>query len=414
MKKFLKILSSVLGLSILGILSYAYFGYNAWTVGEVAGLHERSGLKYYQDSYIECRTSFREKAEKLRSQLDSVEVFPIGVISNTDKDLTIDVCYVPATGKKTRLLILSSGIHGIEGFVGSAVQQMVMEEFIDRETLSETGVLFIHAMNPYGFKYSRRVTENNVDLNRNSDIDSSLFSNENKGYNELYGMLNPNDKANTRSLRNQFFMLVAIEKMVRKSMGALRQAILQGQYQHPEGLYFGGKKFEPQVQSIAPLLVKYGKDYRKVLEIDLHTGYGELGTLHLFPNPVKDPKVKSAIKQIFAGHKVDWADTEGFYTVTGSFSDYVGKLFPGKLCLPMSFEYGTLNSQTTMGSIHSIHNMILENEGFHYGYTTDQSREQVRENFREMYYPSSLAWRSKVINDSRKMMAETVKNFRGL
>ena len=407
MKKFLKIFSSVLGLFILGILGYTFFAYNAWSVGEVAGLHERSGLKYYQNSYAECRASFREKAGKLKSQLDNVEVFPVTVQSNTDKDLTIDVCYVPATGKKTRLLILSSGIHGIEGFVGSAVQQMVMEEFVKPELLSGTGILFIHAMNPYGFKYSRRVTENNIDLNRNSDIDSSLFSNENKGYDELYSMLNPSDKANTGSLRNQFFMLVAIQKMVSKSMGALRQAILQGQYEHPDGLYFGGKKSEPQIKAIAPVLIKYAMDYGKVLEIDLHTGYGELGTLHVFPNPVKDPKVKSAIEQVFAGYKVDWADTEGFYTITGSFSDYIGKLFAGKLCLPTSFEYGTLNSQTTMGSIHSIHNMILENEGFHYGYLTDQSKELVRENFREMYYPSSLSWRSKVINDSRKMMGAT-------
>jgi len=414
MKKFLKILLSIFGLLILGILGYTYFAYNAWSVGEVAGLHERSGLKYYKDSYIECRAAFREKGAKLKSQFDSVETFPVEVKSNTDKDLTIDVCYVPATGKKTRLLILTSGIHGIEGYVGSAVQQMVMEEFIKPELLSGTGVLFVHAMNPYGFKYSRRVTENNVDLNRNSDIDSSLFANENKGYHELYGMLNPNDKANTGSLRNQLFMLVAFEKMISKSMSALRQAILQGQYQHPEGLYFGGKTFEPQLRSIAPLLVKYGKDYDKVLEIDLHTGYGELGTLHVFPNPVKDPKVKSAIKQVFSGYKIDWADTEGFYTITGSFSDFVGKLFPGKLCLPTSFEYGTLNSQTTMGSIHSIHNMILENEGFHYGYTTNESTAQIRENFREMYYPSSLSWRSKVINDTRKMMISTFKNLKEL
>ena len=414
MKKILKILLPIFGLLILSILGYTFFAYNGWYVGEVAGLHERSGLKYYQDTYVECRASFREKAEKVKSQFDSVDVFPVKLQSNTDKDLTIDVCYVPATGKKKRLLILSSGIHGIEGFVGSAVQQMVMEEFIKPELLSGTGVLFVHAMNPYGFKYSRRVTENNVDLNRNSDIDPSLFSNENKGYDELYGMLNPNDKANTRSFRNQFFMLVAIQKMVSKSMGALRQAILQGQYQHSEGLYFGGKSFEPQIHLIAPLLVKYGRDYEKVLEIDLHTGYGELGTLHVFPNPIKDPKVKSAIQQVFAGHKVDWADTEGFYTITGSFSDYIGKLFAGKFCLPTSFEYGTLNSQTTMGSIHSIHNMILENEGFHYGYLTDQSKEQVQENFREMYYPSSLSWRSKVINDSRRMMAATFKNFQEL
>ncbi len=291
---------------------------------------------------------------------------------------------------------------------------MLMDGFFNREMVSETGVLFIHAMNPFGFKNSRRVTENNIDLNRNCDTDSTLYLSDNKGYTQLYSLLNPIGKVNNKNLRNKFFLIAAVEKLVKESMKALKQAILQGQYKYSEGLYFGGMKLESQVKSIAPLLMKYGRSYEKVMNIDLHTGYGELGVLHLFPNPSNDQKVKVALEQVFTGYKVDWGDSDDFYTVKGSFSDYIGELLPGKLYLPMTFEYGTLNSQTTLGSIHSIHNNILENQGSNYGYVSDKSKEEIQTNFWQMYYPSSPVWRSKVITDTRKIMESSFGNFQKL
>lgn len=411
MKKFLKIVAIVVVTLFLLVLAYAYIGYNTWSPREVKGTVDSSSLKYYQISYDDCRSSFRQKALEMKSRFDSVEVFPIQVNSKTDDDLTIDVCYIPAQNEKSKLLIMSSGIHGVEGFVGSAIQQMVMNEFINKELVSETGVLFIHAMNPYGFKNFRRVTENNIDLNRNCDTDTTLFSMKNEGYNSLYSLINPSGEANVGSLKNRFFMVAAIQQLAKESMKSLRQAILQGQYQHEKGLYFGGRSFESQVKSIEPVLIKYAQDYEKLLNIDLHTGYGALGVLHLFPNPISDPKVKLAINQLFVGYEVDWGDSDDFYTTYGAFSDYIGKLLPSKLHMPMVFEYGTLDSQTTVGSIHSLHNMILENQGFHNGYSSDKVREAIWDNFREMYYPASSSWRSKVIDDTRKMMNTVFANL---
>lgn len=51
-----------------------------------------------------------------------------------------------------QLPIVSSACHGVEGHCGSGVQ---------------VAVLYIHALNPHGFSHSRRVTHENVDLNRN-------------------------------------------------------------------------------------------------------------------------------------------------------------------------------------------------------------------------------------------------------
>jgi len=63
-------------------------------------------------------------------------------------------------------------------------------------------------------------------------------------------------------------------------MPVLRQAVLQGQYEYPKGLYYGGSKPEPQIVSVSSFIVKYSAGYPLVMNIDLHTGYGKNGTAH--------------------------------------------------------------------------------------------------------------------------------------
>jgi len=276
------------------------------------------------------------------------------------------------------------------------------------------GILILHSVNPYGFKNFRRVTENNVDLNRNSDTEISLYANENPGYGDIYGLLNPAGKVNTGSLSNQFFYVKAIANIIRASMATLRQAVLQGQYDYPEGLYYGGNDFEPQIRSLHSILPPIFDPYESIFEIDLHTGYGERRVLHLFPNPVEDQKIKQMTESIFPGQHIDWGDSDDFYTITGDFSYFLRKIKPVALYLNMPFEFGTLNSQKTFGSLKSIQNMILENQGANYGYKRKKDEKKVKEHFLEMYYPSSEAWRSEVMKQARDMLELVIENYLSL
>ncbi|KAL7540301.1 hypothetical protein ACHAXR_010016 [Thalassiosira sp. AJA248-18] len=75
-------------------------------------------------------------------------------------------------------IIHSSGTHGVEGYIGSAVQIRFLHELFlanEEQLGSKTAssgdrvrrVLLIHAINPFGMRHHRRANENNVDLNRN-------------------------------------------------------------------------------------------------------------------------------------------------------------------------------------------------------------------------------------------------------
>ena len=65
------------------------------------------------------------------------------------------------------VLLTTSGVHGVEGHVGCGIQAGLLR-MGPRELGDEaTALVHVHAVNPYGFAWTRRVTQENVDLNRN-------------------------------------------------------------------------------------------------------------------------------------------------------------------------------------------------------------------------------------------------------
>ncbi len=94
-----------------------------------------------------------------------------------------------------------------------------------------------------GFRHMRRVTENNVDLNRNFDTVPDLFALQNPGYRTISDMLNPEAPVDLGSLPHRLFAERAVLLIARHGMSALRQAVLQGQYELARGVYFGGRAF---------------------------------------------------------------------------------------------------------------------------------------------------------------------------
>ncbi len=414
MKKFLKIAGAILIVLVIVVLGYSYISFNYYSPEDPVVDIDQKKLAYFNDTWQECRADFRSEAEEMRVRFDSVALFAVPVKSKTDDNLTIDFCYVPAKDTTEKLVVIISGTHGIEGYVGSAVQQMLMNEFFQPEMYSNTGVLLVHGLNAWGFKHQRRFTENNVDLNRNFSTDASLFKTENDGFVALYDMLTPKGEVNMGSLQNRFFMLKAIKKIAQKGMPALLQAFAQGQYEFPEGIYFGGQDFEQQKQIVTEVFSEIATPYHTILNLDLHTGFGERGELHLFPNPVDDVALKAAMENVFDGYPIDWGDSDNFYTVHGQFVEYIGELFPDKTSIPMLMEFGTLNTSTTFGAVKSAHISIVENQGAHYSYKSEKDSLKVKAGYYEMFYPPSEKWRTNAIEVSKQMFSDIFENFEAL
>ncbi|MDX8340965.1 M14 family metallopeptidase [Draconibacterium sp. IB214405] len=414
MKKFLKVAGAILVVLIVVVLGYSYVSFNTYSPTDPDVDVDKTKLSYYQDTWEECRAAFRSQANSMKTRMDSVLLFSKAVESKTDAGLTIDFCYIPAKDTTEKLVMICSGTHGIEGFVGSAVQQQLMAEFFKPEMFSTTGVLLVHGLNAWGFKNQRRFTENNVDLNRNYSTDRSLFETKNDGFVALYDMLTPKGELNMNSISNKFFLVTAINQIARKGMPALLQAFAQGQYEFQEGIYFGGKDFEQQVAIMSEVLTDIAASYSILLNLDLHTGFGERGELHLFPNPIDDPELKAKTEAVFDGYPINWGDSDNFYTVHGQFVEFIGDLLPGKTSIPMLMEFGTLNTGSTIGAVKSAHISIAENQGAHYGYKSEKDSLKALAGYYEMFYPPSEKWRSNALTLSQEMMGTIWENFQEL
>jgi hypothetical protein len=420
----------VLLVLLLGLaLVHAYLAPGDDPADDGLAAPDQALLGYFEPDYERSRAEFRRLATGLQEEHRGVERGAIVVPGQRDPaagapatlealgDLTIDWVYVPAQAQPRRLLIVTSGIHGAEGPVGSAVQRYFMDAVLPRTALDEMSVLLVHALNPFGFRHTRRVAESNVDLNRNFDIAPDLFALQNPGYRAISGVLNPDTPVDLGSLESRLFAERAVLLIARHGMSALRQAVLQGQYEIARGVYFGGHAFEPHKAGLESLLERIIRGHGAVMLIDLHTGYGQRGTLHLYPNPPATEAIERDTEAVFAGYHIDWPHRdENFYSTTGGLIDWVGKLLDRdtQRYVPMVFEYGTLDSHTTPGAIDSLQRIVLENQGFHHGHASPSDEAEVRRRFSEMFYPSSPRWRTQVMATTRDLWPVILGRFAAL
>ena len=420
----------VLLLLLIGLgLGHAYLAPGDDPADDGLAAPDQALLGYFEPDYERSRAEFRRLATGLEEEHRGVERGAIAVPGQRDLaadgpatleapgDLTIDWVYVPAQARPRRLLIVTSGIHGAEGPVGSAVQRYFMDAVLPRTELDELSVLLVHALNPFGFRHMRRVTENNVDLNRNFDTAPDLFALQNPGYRAISDMLNPETPVDLGSLQSRLFAERAVLLIARHGMSTLRQAILQGQYEIARGVYFGGHAFEPHKAGLESLLTRIIPAHVAVMLVDLHTGYGQRGTLHLYPNPPATEVIERDTEAVFAGYHIDWPHRdEDFYSTTGGLLDWVGKLLDRdtQRYVPMVFEFGTLDSHTTPGAIDSLQRTVFENQGFHHGHASPSDEAEVRRRFSEMFYPSSPRWRTQVMATARDLWPVILGRFAAL
>ncbi|MFM6930501.1 MAG: M14 family metallopeptidase [Bdellovibrio sp.] len=372
-------------------------------------------LQSFKTSFADARASFLANIEELKQHNPHLRTHTVQIPTRTSENLQMDVAYIPPlSGKKERLLILTSGVHGMEGFVGSALQNQFTKENFWQLRDANLGILLIHAINPYGFKFNRRVTENNVDLNRNFDTSTDLFTLKNEGYKKVDSLLNPTEVAHGGIWDRLKFYFDCVKAIVKHSMESLRRAILRGQYEFPNGIYFGGTGFEPQKDLIEKEILEVAPGYEQTLLVDLHTGYGRRGQLHLFSDqtPDMDPVY---LQNIFAGYELESGQKKDFYAVSGGLVVYLAKLLKSKSKFAgIVFEFGTLDSQKTVGSLDSLYRMVRENQKFHYGAHSKAEDEEINHAFAELFYPESPEWRQAVSQQFQEVLSRALTNLKEL
>ncbi len=304
-----------------------------------------------------------------------------------------------------RVLVLSSGTHGIEGFCGAGVQHAVLEHYLKggvslladgsrpipvlSEWPDDFALVVCHAINPYGFAWLRRVNENNVDLNRNS-VGHFDASKVHPDYEALLDLLNPPDlEPEAEGHRWQ-----AIEAFIAKhGERAFQQAVAEGQYKYPRGVQFGGYETQASIRHLHALSREYLAQAEQVLWVDYHTGLGNQGACELisgypktdlafqFGHEVWGAAVKSTESGDSLSTKLNGLIDQGLRPL---FGDHTRFFF-------VSAEYGTYPIMRMLRAMRS------DNWLHHYAHSGHPMWPSIKSEVLESFRPNQALWRQSVL-----------------
>lgn len=354
----------------------------------------------YSESFLTDYDSVRSHLLELSASLGAEN--HTYAIDESD-GLYIDTFYLPALQEQTNLVILTTGVHGMEGYIGSVMLDVFFGEVYPQLNADNTGILVVANVNPYGMKYFRRYNENNVDLNRNFILDWESFDlSTNKDYPKVDTFLGPTGKIGNALWHEAGFYLSLGKTAITEGADTVSDALLGGQYEYPQGVYYGGNGDEASTVYLKDIFVKsLESSYENIVHIDIHSGYGPRYNMVIF-NSVYETMSEAESRQAFGYDYIIAHDSESFYATTGDTTDFFYRLAEqentDKELFSTCFEFGTIGD-AFFDTILSLKYTVDENRNHWYPTDNATSAEIVRQNYMELFYPTETAWREKTVED---------------
>ena len=201
------------------------------------------------------------------------------------EELAADVARFGAPiGEADRVLLVLSGVHGVEGHAGSGLQRNLLVTGRLASLPKGSAVVLVHAVNPYGMAWTRRVDADNIDVNRNFvDVDRPP---SNPLYGELDAVLNPTDP--DLDPTDESYLGDVLEFWGRVGDHRAMQALSGGQYSHPKGIQFGGQHVSWSRLTLERIWDRHLTGAARTVQLDVHTGLGPTGRLTVFQTADED------------------------------------------------------------------------------------------------------------------------------
>lgn len=339
---------------------------------------------YFSATYNEARQRFVEAVVRIDADLLT---YPIEVESQPD--LAIDVALVGGRASNTSVVVISCGVHGVEGFLGSAIQLALLDRLSRESDLSRPRYVLIHGVNPYGFSNVRRFNEDNVDLNRNFLPPAEPYAGAPTGYADLNRLLNPQSPPR----RFEPFKLKALWHIWRHGMGTLKESIASGQYDFPLGLFYGGDGPCRSTKQIQDHCDQWFPDSERIVHLDFHSGLGKYADCKLLLNEEVHADSYRWYIDHFGEDRVEplTSPSGTAYRVTGQFGQWMQQHFGTRDYRFAGAEFGTYDPVRVLAAIRA------ENRAHHHGSKHSKAYQAAKRELMECFCPSNRVWRCSVV-----------------
>jgi hypothetical protein len=352
----------------------------------------------FAQSYVEARGKFFAAAQTARLAVSS-HVHPRR--GRDGEELAMDVVLLGAVDA-TSLLVLSSACHGVEGFCGSGAQVSLLSDggFRDAAARAGAAVLFVHALNPYGFSWWRRATHENVDLNRNFR-DFAQPAPVNVAYDEIAHWLVPERWPPGAAADD------AIRRYIAQHGEKAYQAVVSGgQYSHPDGLFYGGHEPTWSNQTLRAVLREQGQRCARLGWIDFHTGLGPSGVgERIFA--CRDDAAAYQRARRWWGEQVTsiYDGSSSSALLTGLMWLAAYEECPQAEYTGIALEYGTLPVLEVTNALRA--EQWLEN----HPHTDSGQRQAIKRQMRDAFYTDTDAWKQAVVEQAYDAALQALKGL---
>ena len=334
-------------------------------------------------TYDECRARFDQSAASAGARLQRL---PIDARGPHDQRLSINVAVLGAAEPRRALLVLS-GVHGVEGFIGSHGQCELLDRLDPSALPADMAVVLVHAVNPWGMAHGRRQNESNVDLNRNWRR-NTFEPVHNEAYDEIHALAAPSGPSvpDPAALVTQVAPLLA-----ERGEAWVRDAITRGQYRHADGLHFGGDRTEESCLVLERVLPTLLGTVERLLVVDLHTGHGASGEIVLLSAQPPDSPQDRFLREVFGAtdSRIEaTVDNPGSSTgpKTGQIANGIGAFLGADTAYAVTLEVGTADDMTQLAATYQelwVHN---------HGDRADPDHREVARRYRDCFTPDDPHW----------------------
>lgn len=346
----------------------------------------------FSDSYAQARAKFLQAAGAAGLALTC---YPLDLPGVDGEALAIDAAWQGPRDAQ-RVLLVSSGVHGVEGYCGSGAQTALLRDAAWMAAVKQAGVavLYLHALNPHGFSHTRRVTQENVDLNRNfQDFSRPLPANP--AYCKLHPRLLPPTWPPTWGNRLAILGLILTQGLRR-----LQTAISGGQYERPDGLFFGGTEPTWSHRTLRRLLREHLGQARRLAWMDLHTGLGKSGDCERLFMGTREQAEGYARANRWWGQRTALMHLGSASSVS---ADLTGLLWVSALqeCPQAEFtgiymEFGTQSLLDVMYALRGDHWLYQHAEA------PAALKAQIKQRLRKAFYVETPQWQQAVVTEVRQ------------
>jgi hypothetical protein len=380
---------------------------------------------FFSPDYATARQRFREAVGRLQLPLESHVIAARGP---QGEPLSIEVATLgPADSR--RVLILSSGLHGVEGFFGSAVQLAWLAQWASAAELPKAvKVVLVHALNPFGFAWLRRGNENNVDLNRNflgarDFLDGPEYGQSLAAYENFASFLNPPGrpavcepyalKAVARifaagwAARRQLSehrrpIRPGLAAIWRLGLAELQKTLPVGQYRYRDGLFYGGEQTQESVAWLQAHLPGWVAGAELTLQLDFHSGLGAWADYQLHVVDQQGSPRASWVAENFGEAQVEARLGEAAYGAHGTMAAYFRDRSVGGVFHGLTAEFGTYSGLRVLGALRA------ENQAHRYADPASASYRRAKHRLREAFVPAAPEWRDAVVTKSLALIGRAI------